>query len=1767
MIGRYRIVLTIVAWSLSVPFTMPALAFIAAPRELAAQQTVYPDYSTTSAQAAGTSFTSFQLVNNDPSTWFVDLSCVAEGEVTSCSVDPTSSEVPGISEQTVYVTFTTGAEGTGRVTLIAGSAQGVLDVTVTPAGPLWEVSPDGASVTAPPGQQRRQAFTVLNNTGDPLYARLVAACSGTGIDASTCTASAARLFLRAGESSPVTVRYATQPAAGSGIVVLRLLTSGGSSVLDTGYVNVTVSAPSLAMVRIAPSTPGVTLERDQCVTFSLRREAAAECGVLRIVHPLPGVRTRSTGRTPTLLYYYDLAFRERPIGIDVTMAPAATYQADDSVRISILQRVGGQCINPSSKTYSAAHWFTGTPGARSRRVGVVIPLESSGDSYIRQYCVDAALLRSGAPQPLAPLQYGEFSVVQRYNTAFGAGWWLAGLEELYFNQPDSIGGANAAILWIGGDGSTRRYRCRPTGCNGIYFPADTIDRIDSLVLSGGEYTRYLPHGLKVVFDATGRHVRTVNRHGAVTTFSYSGTTRRLLSISVPPAGSGLSFNFVYDGSNTLIRVDAPGVPTGTVRSVTLQRSGLAVTGFVDPDNRAVSFQQPAWAGSNGTLIERMLDRRGVGTYFYQEGHNPAVGSVYTALAGGQAQWQWFRTPAGLSAPPVSVQPVPDSVGEAYLRVTDGRGNITRLWLDRLGSPTKLVNAVGNTTLIERGDPRFAGIATNVVQPNGHTVSASYDSHGNILANYDINPLGNGVDAVTKYHWDLRWDFADSIVGPGLTTTRAFDSQNGNRLWQQTGPDAARRVNFLYYTTGAAAGLFKSTVLPGTPADLLSYDGLGNPSAYTTSLGYLTQYFNDAIGRNDQTWQQVDVSGTQRTLRTVTQYDKMSRDTLTVVGNPDPAETSVGVRRTLDAAGDDSVVTRWSVPDPANLGNLVTLTLRDALGRVVKEVAPDGYADSTVYDEVGNVIKSINRNGDTVRFAYDSLNRMRRRATDLKHFDPEVIGLARGQLMSEDPVVAAAGEHGLSQTYPWNRPSGYDIAAQVDTFVYHPTDGTLTDANNAFAKVHFDYTPNGLVRVEQNSQGPWDGGTGPWHIYTNIISYDGEGRRSSLSYPNAIDGGGYGVTYSYSPSGELDGLFAFSPFVTSFTTNARGELTRKNFPGGSSQSFTYDHDGNLTSDTVMVGSSYSRGQRFTYDARGRRMSMTDNPPGVGFAGSDANSYNILGQLISNTNAIPGLNSTNNYTLDGFGNMTVRSGAEASLTWANLRSVQQTYNNDSEEWSFYKPGTGRLWYTKIVANPDTTGQSPGGGGRPAMMNWYDNAGNLIWTGAAILRLDGETKADAQSERRMYYGPDGKLRAVEARALYKSLNAPPGNGAPGYSRSFEEYRYDALGRRVATRFDQECDDIIDYNKVNAPCHVSGIRRTIWDGSQELGEIQLPVEHLENDYYVGQGTFTPSSMNLAPFYGAVAYAYDGKIDQPLAIKRLRYSNLTPSNTIVELAAFTYHPVWDVHGRVPTVVGYGSPPAPVCSETMAGGTKATCLSWVVNREWLPYRDLSTLWPRAWQGTLLEDKAGAGGLMYRRNRYYDSKSGRFTQEDPIGLAGGLNLYGFAGGDPVNFGDPFGLCPCLGSFVDPRIVFNMLSQMAFQALPYEEQRALVLQMAHGNASGPILVGSLLSGGGEVRMLFNGTRTALQALIKAGTKVEGISGWQGVEILRRMGSRSLGNVTVTSGEGTNVVLNMTKVYESGGREVTTAIISEAGQTTSLVRRIYDPAGKLITEHTIR
>jgi RHS repeat-associated protein len=56
------------------------------------------------------------------------------------------------------------------------------------------------------------------------------------------------------------------------------------------------------------------------------------------------------------------------------------------------------------------------------------------------------------------------------------------------------------------------------------------------------------------------------------------------------------------------------------------------------------------------------------------------------------------------------------------------------------------------------------------------------------------------------------------------------------------------------------------------------------------------------------------------------------------------------------------------------------------------------------------------------------------------------------------------------------------------------------------------------------------------------------------------------------------------------------------------------------------------------------------------------------------------------------------------------------------------------------------------------------------------------------------------------------------------------------------------------------------------------------------------------------------------------------------------------------------------------------------------------------------------GLYYYRARYYSPAMQRFISEDPIGLNGGINVYGYVEGNPIKFTDPYGL---MGRIPDPR----------------------------------------------------------------------------------------------------------------------------------------------------
>lgn len=117
----------------------------------------------------------------------------------------------------------------------------------------------------------------------------------------------------------------------------------------------------------------------------------------------------------------------------------------------------------------------------------------------------------------------------------------------------------------------------------------------------------------------------------------------------------------------------------------------------------------------------------------------------------------------------------------------------------------------------------------------------------------------------------------------------------------------------------------------------------------------------------------------------------------------------------------------------------------------------------------------------------------------------------------------------------------------------------------------------------------------------------------------------------------------------------------------------------------------------------------------------------------------------------------------------------------------------------------------------------------------------------------------------------------------------------------------------------------------------------------------------------------------------------------------------------------------------------------------------------------------------------------------MGLAGGLNLYGFAGGDPVNFSDPFGLCPPIESCLEKMAAWGaknggvvgsvaLNSAAALNAVndfnPISAAFDAGYEIGSGNAGRGLAMAAFTVGGGAIGKGLKGASTGLKALFAEG-----------------------------------------------------------------------------------
>jgi RHS repeat-associated protein len=1482
---------------------------------------VTPKAQATNAVGVATNSQNFTVTNTGSYTETYALTSACSGTATSCVLtSATSVTLGGGGYATATVSYTANTVGTtGTVKLIAKDAT---NSTPADTGSISETAvvsvaatPDNQTVNPAISSTVLQVFTITNNRPASTTYFLSSLCSGV---ASSCSV-AASVTVPAQSAAPETLSYHTSATAGSGRVSLYAVQSGDAANKDSASVVPSSLPGGTPVVSLDSANAGALSERELCLDFSLGSGAASECGDLRLVYVLPSIRTRSKSRAPTLLYNSQFAYPNPIIAANVTM-PSGIGSPDSVTAVLKLNGV----VRGTGGKWNGPDWAT---TGSTRRIAVAYP--GLGDSTnIYSYSLEVSNWYASTKN--TQTASGQIIVVNRATSRFGAGWWLAGLERL---KVDSM-------LWVGGDGSARKYALVTANV----WAARAMDRPDTLKWNGSRYVRYLPHGLVTQFDASGRHVLTLNRIGDSTRFTYDASSR-LDSIVVP---GGPYYKFFYSSSSGLLdSVTAPG-PGTTRRSVVATRNADGtIAKLRDPqltagDTIGVRF---GFVAGDTNRVHTRTDRRATAvTYSYDAGKKISQASLNM---GTQPAIVSSLRPAESQALRGSAYPNAASLDSTYTRFDGPRTDVTdvtKFWLDRYGEPTRIINALGDSALLARSDSRWPALLTQVTARNGHVVKSYYNSRGNEDSTVDVNPYNDGRNALTKFLWDPKWDFAIRITQPaGEIRQVAFDATNGNRLWEQPGSDTTDHSHRVTYSYDLTTKLLRSIQRPvAAHADSLFYDTQGNLAQSKSAIGFRTYYYADTLGRDTLLKSPTDSAQTQFTI-TSTAYDAWDRVVSTKVtgatsGSSSTPTKTLAVQNFYNSESKLDSLWRWTNP------NTVVDTIRaswryDPASRTVAAISADGKADSLWCDPAGNVTQVKSRRSQTIVTSYDALNRVASRTSD-----------------------------------------------NNQSFSYDRADNMLT-ANNNDAHIARTYFPNGAVATDTLHIRTWTGSDFSKHVYPLTYTYDLDGRKTSVN----------NAAYSYDTLlGALAQVSDWLSDTLQYHYDGEGRVDSLRYSSGMYGKNFYDDDGRLTRRVEWGPNAHTLNRagfstdtihddRLRYDARGKV---------------------ILANTLVDSSLI---------SYDGMGAVSLRfiaqrpvAGPLPATEFSHSDALGQQDSadyNDGAAWQAfrYDRHTGRLIRTNAF------------GGQAVDSSVYDASGNVTQTFRAWVppEYTGCTYPYVSETYARWYSFDQHVDSVQ-----KTTTADPSCIRSEYFGSFDHFRYDALGRRVLTRS-------YGNDSVGSATTSNSIERYTWDGNELLTETHYPGAAgtpdsvLENDYnpitkhlsceevqphdcgWSPEDTLFMTLPDSTPYvggYGRISYVQGGELDRPMAILRQNYGS---DSVLVPEFAVMPHYDWRGHADIGTYSGgytsYTYWGVPIQIDLFAP------------QETMHMVRVVTSIPHGWFGSLLAEQRSPAGDMYMRNRYYDPMQGRFMQEDPIGLAGGLNLYGFANGDPANYDDPFGLC--------------------------------------------------------------------------------------------------------------------------------------------------------------
>lgn len=645
---------------------------------------------------------------------------------------------------------------------------------------------------------------------------------------------------------------------------------------------------------------------------------------------------------------------------------------------------------------------------------------------------------------------------------------------------------------------------------------------------------------------------------------------------------------------------------------------------------------------------------------------------------------------------------------------------------------------------------------------------------------------------------------------------------------------------------------------------------------------------------------------------------------------------------------------------------------DANGNLVQSTSPGGGVTRLTYFPNGNMASRVDANGGTTLYTYDVFGNLASTTDPLGH--------------TTTFQYDASGLNMTSRTDPRGNTTTYQVdALRRFTRITNPDGTFMTNAYDCCATTSFTDEKGVTTTMQRNKLlRPTSVvlGTGS----TTTYAYDADERLIKVTDPN---GGQVSITYdeagrpttltnplgdrvvkTYDANWNLTGFSDEKGNLTQFVYDENNRLVQTIDPLSKTTVFERDPQGNIVAITNARHQTIAR----TYDPEGR---VTQKE----YDGIRATSlsYDNLGGITGYTDA----SGETLWTRDGSGRVT-------TIAYPDGGTATRTYDPVGNTLTMAYPGGLTATSVYDARNRPTSVSWVGGG----VTLSYDASGNIL----------SETRSNGTSTE-YTYDDLGRILSILHRRGANTLAArdyerdPAGNvthesGTPILPMALTDLIATAVFNK-ANQLTGFSGDTYTYDDDGNLASISGGRTWLLTHDPENRPTSITRSGVTTTY-----TYDALGRRVRSITGSVTrhYHYDEKdrlLYETSGSGALVVSYLYHGNRLIAMktaggAVYYYH--YDATGNTLAM-----------TDASGATVRAYCygpFGEIVNQTGSLYNPFT--YAGEW-GVMDE----GNGLYLMRYRHYDAVTGRFLQKDPIGFAGGSNLYVYSGNNPVTMVDPKG----------------------------------------------------------------------------------------------------------------------------------------------------------------